>query len=158
PVSFAQQRLWFLDRMFPGSATYNISVIIRLTGSLNIQALQQSLQEIVRRHEVLRTTFDVVNGQPIQVISSDVSCSLPLLNLCGYLFEEREQEAMRLTAKEAQQPFDLARGPLFRAQLLQLGSCEYRLLITIHHIVFDGWSLGVLLCELSVLYTSRVRG
>ena len=160
PLSFAQQRLWFLDQFEPGSIVYNIPAAVRLTGSLKVTALEQSLNEIVRRHDVLRATFPTVDGQPYQLICP----TLPLRQAQGQLVTlsvvdlrelpevEREAEARRLATAEAQRPFDLARGPLVRTAVLQLGEEDHILLLAMHHIVSDSWSTGVLFQELSVLY------
>ena len=160
PLSFAQQRLWFLDQFEPGSVVYNIPVAVRLTGPLKVAALEWSLNEVVRRHDVLRATFPTVDGQPYQVICP----ALPLREVQGQLVTlsvvdlrelpevEREAEARRLATAEAQRPFDLARGPLVRTAVLQLGDEDHILLLTMHHIVSDSWSTGLLFQELSVLY------
>ncbi len=160
PLSFAQQRLWFLDQFEPGSVVDNIPAAVRLTGPLKVTALEQSLNEIVRRHDVLRATFPTVDGQPYQIICP----ALPLRQAQGQLVTlsvvdlrelpevEREAEARRLATAEAQQPFDLARGPLVRTAVLQLGDEDHILLLTMHHIVSDSWSTRVLFQELSVLY------
>ena len=152
PLSFAQQRLWFLDQMEPGSPFYNISAVVRLSGKLNVSALVQTFSEIVRRHETLRTRFEVVDGQPAQVISSLSSCSLPVVDLRGVSEGEREREIERRAAEEAQTPFDLSTGSLLRTTLLQLGDEDHALLLTIHHIISDAWSLGILVRELTALY------
>ncbi|WP_375509333.1 condensation domain-containing protein [uncultured Nostoc sp.] len=152
PLSFAQQRLWFLDQLQPGNSAYNISVPMRLEGWLNVAALEQSFKEVVKRHEVLRTTFTVVDGQPLQVIAPSLRFTLPVVDLQELPQNQREAEVLRLASEEAQQPFDLARGPLLRATLLQLAAAEYALLLTMHHIVADGWAIGVLIHEIATLY------
>ncbi|MBW3585942.1 MAG: amino acid adenylation domain-containing protein, partial [Cyanobacteria bacterium 0813] len=152
PLSFAQQRLWFLDQLMSGTPLYNIPNPLRLKGSLNVTALEQSLSEIVRRHEALRTTFSAVNGQPIQIIRPAANLLLPIVDLRELPEAERELEAQRLATEEAQRPFDLVNEQLFRAQLLHLGEEEHLLLLTMHHIVSDGWSLGVFMRELTALY------
>jgi len=158
PLSFAQQRLWFFDQLEPGSSAYNISTGFRLTGPLDVAALERSLNEIVRRHEALRTSFAVVDGQPVQVIAPAERFKLALVDLQKLPEAERETEARRLASEEAQGPFDLARGPLVRAGLLRLGEREHVLLLTMHHILSDGWSMGVLFRELSVLYEAFSNG
>ena len=152
PLSFAQQRLWFLDQLEPESAVYNIPGVLRLRGILHIPALEQSLNEIVRRHEALRTTFAIQDGVPVQIISPSLTLILPVVDVTDRAESIREAEAQRLVKEEAHQPFDLIQGPLLRAKVLRLGDQEHIFVLTFHHIVFDGWSLGVLYRELSVLY------
>ena len=153
PASFAQQRLWFLDQFEPNSPFYNIATAVRLRGRLRASVLERALNEIVRRHESLRTTFDTEDEQPVQVISPRGSIALPLVDLTALPEAEREAEAQRLGDREAQQPFDLKRGPLLRAQLLRLGAEDHVALLTMHHIVSDGWSMGVLIREIAALCT-----
>lgn len=152
PLSFAQQRLWFLDQMEPGNPAYNIPTTYHFRGILNITALEQSLKEIVKRHESLRTTFSVVDGQPVQVITPFLSVALPIVNLQKLTEEKRETEVLHLVSEEAQRPFDLAHGPLLRTILFRLNEEEHILLVTMHHIVSDGWSMGNLYRELTALY------
>ncbi|HEY9666644.1 MAG TPA: condensation domain-containing protein, partial [Coleofasciculaceae cyanobacterium] len=152
PLSFAQARLWFLDRIAPGNCAYNIPAAVRLTGLLNVQALQQSLNEIVRRHEALRTNFAMGNEQPIQVIAPNLTLPLPIVDLRELPEAEQQAKVQQLAIKEAQQPFELERDPLLRATLLQLGETEHIVLLTMHHIVSDGWSMGVLVREVAALY------
>ena len=154
PLSFAQQRLWFIDQLDPGNSVYNFPVAVRLKGALNLAALEQSLNEIVRRHEALRTTFSMVDGQPAQVIASRLMITLPVVDLRGLPEAEREHEVQRLVVKEARRPFELARGPLLRARVLQLADDEQVGLLTMHHIVSDGWSAGILIREMAALYQS----
>ncbi|MFZ5917840.1 MAG: amino acid adenylation domain-containing protein, partial [Chloroflexota bacterium] len=158
PLSFAQQRLWFLDQLEPGSPMYNIPDAVRVNGTLDVLALAHSLNEIVRRHEVLRTTFRTQDGRPAQVVAPEVHLALPLTDLGHLPAEEREAEALRLAQEEAQRPFDLARGPLLRARLLRLEQQDHFVLLTMHHIVSDGWSMGVLIRELSELYPAFLAG
>ncbi len=158
PLSFAQQRLWFLDQLEPGNSTYNIYAAVRLRGPLNVAALEQSLNEILRRHEALRTTFATVEGQPIQMISSPEPFTLSIADLRQFPETEREPEARRLATEEARRPFDLARGPLLRTTLLRLSEEDHILLLTMHHIISDGWSRGVLYRELSALYEAFSAG
>ncbi|HEU4556752.1 MAG TPA: condensation domain-containing protein, partial [Longimicrobium sp.] len=158
PLSFAQERLWFIDRLEPGSAVYNIAVAWRLEGALDEAALERSLGEIVRRHEALRTVFAEVDGSPVQVITPFGGFALPVEDLSGLGNADREAAVGRRAGKEALQPFDLAAGPLFRASLLRLGAEDHVLLLTVHHIVGDGWSLGVLYRELSALYEAYRQG
>ncbi len=158
PLSFAQQRLWFLDQLVPDNPFYNISSAYRLSGRLKVEALRQALEAIMARHEALRTTFESVGGRPHQVIASSVVVPLEITDLRGVAAGEREAEAARLVAAEAARPFDLAAGPLLRAGLLRLGEEEHVLLLSMHHIVSDGWSMGVFLKELGALYGALVRG
>ena len=154
PLSFAQQRLWFLDQLVPNNAFYNTPAALRLTGSLNLAALEETFNEIVRRHEALRTTFVTVEGQPVQAIASTLTIPLPVIDLRELSKAEREKEARRLTTQEAQRPFDLSKHPLLRVTLLRLDDAEYVLLLILHHIVSDGWSMGVLIREIAALYTA----
>jgi acyl carrier protein len=158
PLSFAQQRLWLLDQLEPNNTAYNMPAALRLVGSLNIAALEQSFNEIVRRHEVLRTTFTEVNGQPVQVIAPSLTLKIPIVDLQVLPETERDAEVLRLAAKETQLPFDLARGPLLRVTLLKLGLSEHVLLLTMHHIVSDAWSDGVFIRELAALYEAFCAG
>jgi len=152
PLSFAQERLWFLEQLEPGNTAYNIAAAYRLRGPLDVAALERSLNEIVRCHEVLRTTFATMDGRPVQVIAPEMSLTLPVEDLQELPEAEREAEAQRLLTEEAQRPFDLEKGPLLRAALLRLDEEEHVLLLTMHHIVSDGWSMGVFNRELAVLY------
>ena len=158
PLSFSQQRMWLLDQLEPGSPTYHISHALRLSGTLDTEALNRSLKEIVSRHEALRTTFTAVDGEPVQVISPAIDTKLSVEDLGGLPQAEREAEAKRLALEEKHRPFDLERGPVFRARLLQLGEEEHVLLISMHHIVSDGWSMGVFWRELGALYEAFSRG
>ena len=158
PLSFAQQRLWLLDQLMPGSFLYNISEAVRLTGALDVAALEQTTNEIIRRHEVLRTTFPVVDGRPVQNIAPSLALTLPILDLGELDESERESEIRRLATEQARRPFDLARGPLARVTLLRLGKEEHVVLFTLHHIVSDGWSMGVLVQEVARLYAAFSKG
>jgi amino acid adenylation domain-containing protein len=158
PLSFAQQRLWFLDQLEPGSATYNIPAAVRLTGALNVAALERTLDEVVRRHEVLRTVFVSEAGQPRQLVREHTAQALEVTDLSHLPQVEREVEARLRASEEAQRPFDLGRGPLLRTSLLKLGGEEYVLLLTMHHIVSDGWSAGVLVREMGALYAAYAQG
>lgn len=152
PLSYAQERLWFLDQLEPGSAAYNLSSAWRIRGSLDMAALERSLHELLRRHEALRTTFPSFDGRPIQMVAAEVTLSFSVIDL-GHLGQAaREEEARRLAGEEAHRPFDLAHGPLFRASLIRFGKEDHDLLLTMHHIVSDGWSMGVLYRELALLY------
>jgi amino acid adenylation domain-containing protein len=158
PLSFAQQRLWFLDKLDPDSPFYAIPVALRLEGPLDVRAFEQSLQEIIRRHEALRTTFPTVEGQPRQRVSAEGAVPLRTVNLDAAPPEAQQAEVRRLAEEEARQPFSLARGPLLRATLLRLSGQSHVLLWTMHHIVSDGWSLGVLVQELGALYQAFAAG
>ncbi len=157
--SFAQQRLWFIDQLDPRSTAYNLFSAVKLTGRLNVPALARSFNEIIRRHEVLRTVFRAVDGEPFQFILPSMSIKVPVVDLLEIVSDqEREIEIRRLATVEAQRPFDLASGPLLRVTLLRLAEDEYLLLLTIHHIAFDGWSRAVLDRELSVIYAAFTSG
>jgi len=154
PLSFAQQRLWFLNQLEPNSCAYNMPAAYRLTGQLNITALEQSLNEIIRRHEVLRMTFPAVNGQPSQAITPSITLTLPLTDLGEHPETETEVIVQQIATEEAQQPFNLAQEPLFRAKLLRLTEAESVLLLNMHHIVSDGWSFDIFFQELAALYSA----
>ncbi|MDQ3258529.1 MAG: condensation domain-containing protein, partial [Acidobacteriota bacterium] len=158
PASFAQQRLWFLDQLEPGSSLYNHLSAIRLKGALSVEVLQRALNEIVARHETLRTTFATVDEEPVQIITLALSVPLSVFDLCGLQETEREAEAQRLVREEAQRPFDLAQGSLLRTSLLRLGSEEHILLLAMHHIISDGWSTGVFFQEIAALYVAFSTG
>ncbi|HEX9942196.1 MAG TPA: amino acid adenylation domain-containing protein [Thermoanaerobaculia bacterium] len=158
PLSFAQERLWFLDQLEGPSPTYNIPAALRLLGRLDVPALARSLGEIVRRHAVLRTRFAALEGGPIQVVDPPAPFPLPVIDLSGLPPQTRDGEARRLAAAEAVQPFDLARGPVLRGTLLRLEPGEHAVLFTLHHIAGDGWSMGVLTRELAALYGAFAAG
>ncbi|NVJ22885.1 amino acid adenylation domain-containing protein, partial [Myxococcus sp. AM011] len=152
PLSFAQQRLWFLDQLQPGTASYNLPAALRLEGELDVEALRQSLRALVQRHEVLRTHFVVRDAQPVQVIEPEARVDLPVQELGLLEPSHRDEEARRLMREEALRPFDLARGPLVRATLLRLDAHHHLLLVTVHHIISDGWSTEVMVRELGAFY------
>lgn len=158
PLSFSQERLWFLDQLQPNSSAYTLPLFCRMRAAVNVEALERSLTEVVRRHESLRTTFGVVEGQPAQLVHPPEAFRLPVTELGQLEAREREAEARRLAAVEAREPFRLDRGPLFRARLLRLDEQDHVLLLSMHHIVSDGWSVNVLLRELQVLYENYCRG
>src|SRR5215213_4226069 len=159
PLSFAQQRLWFIDQLQPDSSAYNMPAALRLTGPLKVDALERCLDEVVRRHEVLRTTFTLgPDRQPVQVVAPESGHSLRVEDLSALPEAGREPEAVRLATDEAQRPFDLARGPLLRTRLLRLSAEDHVLLLTMHHIVSDGWSMGVLVREVGAIYSAYARG
>ena len=152
PLSFAQQRLWFLDQLEPHSAAYNIPVALRLNGNLNLSALQKTLDEVVSRHETLRTSFALIDAHPVQVVSPDMRIELPVIDLSHLPVKEREAEARQQVQKQAQQPFDLTQAPLLRVRLLRLSVEEHVLVCVVHHIISDGWSMSVLVREVATLY------
>ena len=156
PASFAQQRLWFLDQLEPDNPIYNIPQMTHLRGPLNVDALQRALTEIVRRHEALRTTFVATDGQPLQIINPEKQIPLPVTDLTHLPSEEREIQ--RLALEEAVRPFNLATGPVFRAQLLRSSPEDHILLIVLHHIIGDRWSAGILAEEMEALYAAFVLG
>ena len=157
-LSFAQQRLWFLDQLEPGNAFYNMLQATRIGGDLKVQVLHEAFNTIVMRHESLRTTFSYVDGSPVQVINRSAEVELPVIDLSALPAGERETEARRLANEEAKRPFDLGKGPLMRGSLLRLAEDDHVLLLTIHHIVSDGWSGGILMRELTTLYEAFSEG
>ncbi len=158
PLSYQQQRLWFLDQMVPGSSNYNIPVAVRISGKLNIEATIRSLNEIIRRHEVLRTRFLTVEGKPIPVISPELRIDMPIKDLSHLSEQEREAVAQQEAIGEALRPFDLANDPLIRGRILKMSSESYVMLLTMHHIVSDGWSAGVIIQEFAALYQAFSEG
>ncbi len=158
PLSFAQQRLWFLQQLSPDSHSYNLLDALRLEGNLNLLALEQSLSELIRRHEILRTTFPMVEGQPIQRIAPPSPVSLPLEDLQNLSKNEQTERLQEIAIAFSLKTFDLAKESLVQFKLLKLGSQEYVLLLKMHHIIYDGWSLSIFFGELSQLYAAFVRG
>ncbi|MCA1707670.1 MAG: condensation domain-containing protein, partial [Actinobacteria bacterium] len=158
PLSFAQQRLWFLDQFEPDSAEYITPSALRLCGELDSGALSRALTTLVARHESLRTTFDSVDGRGVQVVHAPYAVSLPMLDLAGLPEEERRTELDRVVAEEALRPFDLGGGPLLRTRLVRLAADEHVLTMMLHHIVTDGWSGGVIMSDLSELYRAELSG
>ncbi|HEX6288816.1 MAG TPA: amino acid adenylation domain-containing protein [Herpetosiphonaceae bacterium] len=156
PLSYGQQRLWFLDQLEPGTSAYTIYASFRLVGQLNTSVLERSLNQIVQRHAALRTTFPTIDGQPIQVIVPSLKLDLPCTDLRHLPPDEREAEVKRLVLELTQEPFDLADGPLIRANLFRLDAAEHGMLLTMHHIVSDLWSMGVFLREMATFYTALV--
>ena len=156
PLSFAQQRLWFLDQLEPGNLFYNIPTAIRLSGPLDVDALRNALNTVIRRHEVLRTTFAVAGGKPIQVIAPELILALPVTDVSAAA--DPEAEALRIATAEARLPFDLASGPLLRGKLLRLSDQAHLAIFVIHHVAADGWSLGILVGELAALYEAYKQG
>ena len=158
PLSFAQQRLWFIDRLNPGSAVYNLPGAARLKGDLNLDALERVVNEIVRRHEILRTRIEVESGEPAQLIGEWEPRRLEVVDLRGLSQEERSAEVGRRAREEAEAGFDLSRGPLLRVKVLKLGEDDHMLLYTMHHIVSDAWSMGILRREVAALYQAYGAG
>ncbi len=158
PLSYSQQRLWFLDQLSPGGSFYNIPAAFRLRGHLDLDVLERCLTEIVRRHEVLRTSFRDLDGKPVQVVSDQWNVQLPVEDVTGADLKEKE-EAVRVLGEDLTcLPFDLMVGPLFRIRLTRLAEEDHVLLFVIHHIIADGWSLGVLAAELGALYPAFQEG
>jgi amino acid adenylation domain-containing protein len=157
PLSFAQARLWFLDELMSGSPLFNISTALRLKGSLNVAAFEHSLNEIIKRHEALRTNVVKVDGQPFQAIASTSTLTLPVVNLENFPEVEQEAEVLRIAREEAQRPFNLERDRLLRSTLLRLNETEHIVLFAIHHLVSDDWSIGILIRELTALYDAFNR-
>jgi len=158
PLSFVQQRLWLLDQLSPGSAAYNIPFPFRISGPLNSRALERSIEDVIARHEILRTIFPNVDGQPVQKICPPFTFSIPIVDLSQLPAEEREDRARRLADEEIRRPFDVRRGPLLRAVLLRFSEAEHVIAVAFHHVVFDGWSMGLFLHEVSSLYEARSTG
>ncbi|HEY4595200.1 MAG TPA: condensation domain-containing protein, partial [Thermoanaerobaculia bacterium] len=158
PASSSQQRLWFLDRLKPGSFAYNLTSGARLAGALDVAALAAALSEVVHRHESLRTRFVEEEGEPWQVIAEPAPVPLPLCDLSSLPDAMREEEVRRIAAETVRRPYDLARGPLVRCVLLRLGDREHALLTGMHHIVSDGWSIGIFVRELGELYRALAAG
>jgi len=141
PLSYNQQGLWVLHQLMPGASLYHSPTAARLTGKLNVEALTKALQAIVARHDGLRTTFQIVQGTPLQVVN-DFVLDVPLVDLSDRTENAREQEALKILRREARTPFDLSKGPLIRAIVLRMAADDHILLVTMHHIVTDGWSVG----------------
>lgn len=158
PLSFAQQRLWFLHQLFPDSHSYNLLEAMQLKGTLNLSALEQSLSELIRRHEVLRTTFPMVEGQPIQRIASPSMVTLPVNDLQGLSTSEQTEQLQKIAIDISLKPFDLEAEPLIQFALLKMSEQEHVLLLKMHHIIYDGWSLSIFFRELSQLYQAFLQG
>ena len=158
PLSYAQERLWFLDELEPGSVAYNIPMAVRIKGALQVEALERAVNEIVGRHEALRTRFEVHEGKPVQVIEAEQEIKLEAVNLEGMSEEEQGRRIEGLAQEEARWRFDLSKGPLLRMRLARLAEGEHVIFFTMHHIVSDGWSMGVLVREFVQLYEAFSRG
>jgi amino acid adenylation domain-containing protein len=157
-LSFAQERLWFLDQLNPNSAVFNVPLTVRLSNAIEIEALRRSVNEIVRRHEILRTTFRSEDGRPELLIAPVLHIELPVVDLSVYPESERESHAHTLLSEEERRPFDLTRGPLIRTKLFRLSEQDHRFIVNMHHIVSDGWSLVLFFEELSTIYDAFSRG
>ncbi len=158
PASFAQRALWFLDRLAPGEPTFHVTAAVTVRGPLDVEALRRAFAEIVRRHESLRTTFALDDGRPVQVLGDPGEFPLPTIDLADVPAADREAETARVASRELHRPFDLEAGPLVRAALVRLSGEEHAVLLTMHHIITDGWSMGVAAGELSSLYQAFSRG
>lgn len=156
PVSFAQQRLWFLDELEPGNPSYNLPRVIRIQGPLNVSALAGAIKALVSRHEGLRTVFRSLEGEPKQLVLPGMQVDLPILDLSHLPPDARKQEALRLAGEEGRRPFDLTTGPLLRGTVIRLGSQEHILVLVMHHIITDGWSMSVFFRELAEFYRASV--
>ena len=157
-LSFAQQRLWFLEQLNPGTAVNNIATVTRISVRISAVVLQRCVDEVLRRHESLRTVFRSEEGVPVQVILAQQPVQVQIKDLGALAAVERERELSRVTAEEARRPFQLEQGPLFRVTLVRLQETHYVLLMTMHHIISDAWSLGVLSRELGLLYEAYASG
>ncbi len=157
PLSFAQQRLWFLDQLAPGSSSYNIPISLRLKGKLNIKILEKSILEMLRRHESLRTRFVAIEGKPSQVIEDDIRWAMDKMDLSSCSVQEQETIIRQKAQEEVARPFDLSQCPLLRIILLRLGEEEHVILLTLHHIISDGWSVAVLIREMTALYEAFAK-
>ncbi|MBB1062175.1 condensation domain-containing protein, partial [Marilutibacter spongiae] len=158
PLSYAQQRLWFIDQLDGASAQYNIPAAFRLTGALDLPAMQRALERVIERHEVLRTRFELTDGVPAQAVAGTTPLDIPMHDLSGMAADARDAEVRRRVAEEAARPFDLARDPMLRCTVLKLGAEEHVVLFTMHHIASDGWSQGVLVREFTALYAAFNTG
>src|SRR5439155_5827203 len=157
PLSYNQQGLWVLNQLMPGTSLYHTPTAARLTGRLDCNALQSALNAVVARHDALRTSFTTIDGTPEQLVAADVSIEMPLVDLSDWPESDREAEALHVLQKEARRPFDLSEGPLIRSILVRLAAGEHVLLVTMHHIVTDGWSIGIFHRELSALYSAFAK-
>lgn len=158
PISLTQLELWFFNQFYPDNSVYNLPLIYRIEGSLNVPVLEQSLKEIVKRHQTLRTNFICIDGQVFQKISSEPRFDFSIIDLQGLSEIERERESERLASEEIARIFDLEQGSLFRSKLIQLAENDYLFVVTMHHIISDGWSFGVLIRELTLIYEAFSEG
>ncbi|EGH29160.1 amino acid adenylation, partial [Pseudomonas syringae pv. japonica str. M301072] len=158
PLSFSQRQLWFLDQMEPGNAFYNVPTAVLLKGALDVPVLERALNELIMRHEILRTTFASVDGEPRQLVHPAMPLVMPGVDLRDLSPTARDAHVSMAVEQEAKAPFDLASGPLLRASLLRLADEEYLWLYSVHHIIADGWSMGVILQEVTTVYGDFLRG
>jgi amino acid adenylation domain-containing protein/non-ribosomal peptide synthase protein (TIGR01720 family)/FkbM family methyltransferase len=158
PLSFAQHQLWVMDKLEPGTTAFNLPTIVRISGQFNVSIIERTLSEIARRHESLRTTFSEVDGQPAQIIAPAQPLVLPVIDLSRLSAGETAAQVKRLMKEETEQPFDLQRGPLMRVRLVKMSASEHVLLLTMHHIISDGWSMGILVKEVAALYQAYLSG
>ena len=155
-LSFAQERLWFLEKLEPESSVYNIPVSVRLSGPLGVEALRQSINEVVRRHETLRSNFRTIDGHPVQIIKSTLTLETPIIDLQNLTEQERDAKALALAHDEAQRIFDLERGPLLRSTLLRHDVEDHTWLLTMHHIISDADSFAIFFHEVSNCYAAQL--
>lgn len=158
PLSYSQEQLWVLHHLEGATSSYNVPQAFRIVGDLDVEALRWSLNEIVRRHEILRTSFPLKDGAPLQTVHSPFTLDLPLEDLSAHSVDERGTEAIRIATEDSRRPFDLSKAPLLRARLIRLSGTDHLLLLVAHHIVIDGWSLAVINTELALLYEASHRG
>ncbi|MCH7681982.1 hypothetical protein IID10_21900, partial [candidate division KSB1 bacterium] len=158
PLSFAQERLWYLEQLDPGTAVYNFPFTLVFEGRFNAPALEQALNEVIRRQEALRTSFTTLEGQPVQVIAEHISIKLPVIDLCSLSQEEADKETERLVSEIINTPFDLSQAPLFRVTLWRRHEARHALMLCMHHIITDGWSKDVFSKELTTLYAAFSTG
>ena len=157
PLSFSQQRLWFFDQFEPASFVYNVLTPVSLRGNLDVSALQEAFNHLVRRHEALRTTFELREGQPVQIIGQQHSIPIRWIDLSRQQQPEQQEQFHVLFKDESCRPFDLKKGPLLRITLVRLAAEEHALLLAMHHIVTDGWSMNILVQETIALYLSLIH-
>jgi NRPS condensation-like uncharacterized protein len=158
PLSFAQQRLWFIDKLEGENCIYNVPFFWQISGILNINALEKAILEIIHRHEILRTSFSIVNESPIQIIHTQPELKIEILDWEQVAEKDKFSKAKHLATAELQKPYDLAKAPLLRVKLLKLADKSHLLLLVIHHIVCDGWSMDIFRKELFTLYTAFCNG
>jgi amino acid adenylation domain-containing protein/non-ribosomal peptide synthase protein (TIGR01720 family) len=158
PLSFSQQRLWFINEFHPGDTGYNSGLALRFVGALDVPALTATVQQLLARHESLRTTFEAVEGRGMQIVHPPSEVQVPVVDLSGLVKPDRELKLNRFLAEQVSRPFDLREGPLWRVTLVRLTADEHVLTLLMHHIVTDGWSMGIITDELSALYAAALHG